>query len=336
MTKLAILAGRKKFEEFAQTNPELPDDALAVANTLDTYPVRGAVLLIAGSLAHAADNVLRGSETVEQLVTHALLMLAGVCLIWVRHAISKHDVQINDGLQQARAVAGIATAVKAMVVAVILGGLASGALALQTAKAQTNSEPPAEATMMAGGTPTLPATDAETNATTMAGGTPTLPATNAETNATATPNAASGALALQTADAAGGAPALQTAFVQALSDVGSLTRFSSGVGVNLRGKYAPLLSQEVSLFGQSGTNASWSTGPSHATFFLPASNEEQLGWSISGKWNSPPRLLRLALFNARDIDWTLNWGLPAEDYYQLFRHVDWRDNRFGVSITRRF
>ncbi|MGD1019730.1 MAG: hypothetical protein ABSA12_10485 [Verrucomicrobiia bacterium] len=39
MTRIAILFGRKKFEEFAQANPQLPDDALAVANTLDTYAV---------------------------------------------------------------------------------------------------------------------------------------------------------------------------------------------------------------------------------------------------------------------------------------------------------
>jgi hypothetical protein len=37
LTKVAIFFGRKKFEEFAQGNPQLPDDALAVANTLDTY-----------------------------------------------------------------------------------------------------------------------------------------------------------------------------------------------------------------------------------------------------------------------------------------------------------
>jgi len=36
-THLAIFFGRRKFEEFAQANPELPDDALAIANTLDTY-----------------------------------------------------------------------------------------------------------------------------------------------------------------------------------------------------------------------------------------------------------------------------------------------------------
>ncbi|HTS19961.1 MAG TPA: hypothetical protein VMP11_20465 [Verrucomicrobiae bacterium] len=85
MTKVAILFGRKKFEEFAQANPELPDDALAVANTLDTHSVRGAVALILGSLAHAADNVLRGTETIDQLATHVLLILAGLCIIWVRH-----------------------------------------------------------------------------------------------------------------------------------------------------------------------------------------------------------------------------------------------------------
>jgi hypothetical protein len=103
LTTVAIFFGQKDFEEFAQANPQLPDDALAVANTLDTYPVRGAVTLIAGSLAHAIDNVLRGTETVEQLATHALLMLTGLCLIWVRHAISKHDVTINAVLQKARA-----------------------------------------------------------------------------------------------------------------------------------------------------------------------------------------------------------------------------------------
>ena len=54
LTKIAILFGRRKFEDFAQANPALPDDALAVANTLDTYPVRGAVTLVAASLAHAS------------------------------------------------------------------------------------------------------------------------------------------------------------------------------------------------------------------------------------------------------------------------------------------
>src|SRR5882724_11762896 len=95
LTKIAILVGRKKFEEFAQANPQLPDDALAVANTLDTHPVRGAAILILGSLANAIDNTLRGTETAEQLITHALLILAGLCIIWVRHAISKHDVSVN-------------------------------------------------------------------------------------------------------------------------------------------------------------------------------------------------------------------------------------------------
>jgi hypothetical protein len=125
-------------------------------------------------------------------------------------------------------------------------------------------------------------------------------------------------------------------FTQLVSDVGHSTKFSSGIGVNLHGKYAPLLSQELSLFGETGTNSAWSTGPSHATFFLPAANEEQLGWSYSVYWYHAPRLLRFALFNADDIDMTINWGLPVEDYYQLFRHVDWRDNRFGISITRKF
>src|ERR1017187_6066078 len=127
-SKIALLVGRKKFEDFAQANPELPDDALAVANTLDTYPVRGAAALIVGSIAHAVDNVLRGSEAVEQLITHALLILTGLCIIWVRHAISKHDVQVNDVLQKARTVAGIPSVVKALIFALFLGGLSQAAL----------------------------------------------------------------------------------------------------------------------------------------------------------------------------------------------------------------
>ena len=41
LSKIALLFGRRKFEEFAQANPALPDDALAVANTLDTYASYG-------------------------------------------------------------------------------------------------------------------------------------------------------------------------------------------------------------------------------------------------------------------------------------------------------
>jgi len=275
LTKVAIFFGRKKFEEFAQANPQLPDDALAVANTLDTYPVRGAVTLIAGSLAHAIDNVLRGSETVEQLATHALLILAGVCLIWIRHAISKHDVTVNAALQQARAVSGLTAQISSLAVAFVIFGFF--VVNSPLANAQTNAPP------------------AATNLTSVA-----------------------------------------DLFTQFVSDVGHSTRFSSGVGINLHAKIAPLLSQELSLFGETGTNSSWSTGPSHATFFLSKENEEQLGWSVSGSWTSPPRILRLALFNASDIDWTVNWGLPVEDYYTLFRHADWRENRLGVSVTRKF
>lgn len=281
LTRVAIFFGRKKFEEFAQANPQLPDDALAVANTLDTYPVRGAVTLIAGSLAHAVDNVLRGTETPEDLATHALLVLAGLCIIWVRHAISKHDVTVSDVVQKARDTAGL----------------------------------PAEAPAKAGIPRVVNAIMIAFGLTWFVVG--PLPSAGAQTNA------ASGDAAYNT-------------FTQLASNVTATARFSSGVGINLHAKVAPLLSQELSLFGETGTNAAWSTGPSHATFFLPETNEEQLGWSVSGSWKSPPRILRLALFNASDIEWTVNWGLPAEDFYRVFRHVDWRENRFGVSVTRKF
>ncbi len=295
LSKIALLVGRRKFEEFAQANPTLPDDALAVANTLDTYPVRGAVALVAGSLAQAVDNVLHGTETIAAAATHALLVLAALCIIWVRHAISKHDVRVNDVVQKARAVSGIGSKTLPMIVAFGLGAWlfvsspncrASGPLAVVS-------------------------------------------------------ESASGPLALQTnttaeAQTNSAAPLLDNAFTQLVTDIGKSTKFSSGVGINLHAKVAPLLSQELPLFGRTGTNSSWSTGPSHATFFLPAENEEQLGWSLSGSWKSPPRLLRFALFNASDIDWTVNWGLPVEDYYQLFRHVDWKENRFGLSVTRKF
>jgi hypothetical protein len=311
MTKVAILVGRKKFEEFAQANPQLPDDALAVANTLDTYPTRGAAALIAGSLAHAIDNVLRGTETVDQLATHVLLILAALCIIWVRHAISKHDVAVNAAVQKARTVSGVsavalpaeAGAAKADIantvtmLMILFAPLALLALSSPTANAQTSGS--------AGASPSI-------------------------TNATATTET------LRQAQGDSLQTNTLTLFTQFVSDAGSVTKFSSGVGVNLHGKIAPLLSQELGLFGYTGTNSSWSTGPSHATFFLPAANEEQLGWSFSGSWNSPPRLLRFALFNAADIDWTINWGLPVEDYSRVFRHIDWREDRLGVSITRKF
>ncbi len=405
MTRIAILFGRKKFEEFAQANPQLPDDALAVANTLDTYPTRGAAALIAGSLAHAADNVLRGTETVDQLATHALLILAALCIIWVRHAISKHDVKLNAVVQKARTATGISSTVTTLMILFVpfvffvvnaancragappadVSTTATGAVALQTGTTNTPlncraGAPPADVSTTATGAVALQTGTTNTPLNCRAGAPPADVSTTAtgavalQTGTTNTPlncragappadvsTTATGAVALQTgttntplncragappadvSTTATGAVALQTGttntlalFTQFVSDFGSVTKFSSGVGVNLHGKVAPLLSQELSLFGHSTSNSSWSTGPSHATFFLPAANEEQLGWSFSGSWDSPPKILRFALFNASDIDWTVNWGLPVEDYYRVFRRIDWRENRLGVSITRKF
>jgi hypothetical protein len=323
LSKIALLFGRRKFEEFARANSALPDDALAVANTLDTYPVRGAVTLVAGSLAHALDSVLRGTETIDTAATHALLILAGLCIIWVRHAISKHDVRVNDVVQKARdlsglsAVADIGSKTLPMIVAFGLGAWlfvsppncrAGGPLAVVS--------PVCHAELVEA-SPTTPATSLATGS-------------SASSN-TPTPNSDS----VPVVSSVSSAP-LDNTFSQLVTDIGKSTKFSSGVGINLHAKIAPLLSQELPLFGHAGTNSSWSTGPSHATFFLPAENQEELGWSLSGSWQSPPRLLRLALFNASDVDWTVNWDLPVEDYYQLFRHNDWKENRFGLSVTRKF
>jgi hypothetical protein len=310
LSKIALLFGRRKFEEFAQANPALPDDALAVANTLDTFPVRGAVTLVAGSLAHALDSVLRGTETIDTAATHALLILAGLCIVWVRHAISKHDVRVNDVVQKARdlsglsAVADVTSKTLPMIVAFGLG------FTLFAVSGVCHAE-------LVEASPTAPETFLATGS-------------SASSN-TPTPNSDS----VPAVSSVSSAP-LDNTFSQLVTDIGKSTKFSSGVGINLHAKIAPLLSQELPLFGHSGTNSSWSTGPSHATFFLPTENEEQLGWSLSGSWQSPPRLLRLALFNASDVDWTVNWGLPVEDYYQLFRHNDWKENRFGLSVTRKF
>ena len=265
LSKIALLFGRKKFEDFAQANPALPDDALAVANTLDTFPVRGAVMLVAGSLAHALDNLLRGTETIDAAATHALLILAALCIIWVRHAISKHDVRVNQVVQKARDLSGIAVKTLLLIFVPFVFFVVKS------------------------------------------------PAASAQTNT-----------------------AIDNTFSQLVTDIGRSAKFSSGIGINLHAKFAPLLSQELPLFGRTGTNSSWSTGPSHATFFLPTENQEQLGWSLSGSWQSPPRLLKLALFNASDIDWTINWGMPVEDYYQFFHRVDWKENRLGLSVTRKF
>jgi hypothetical protein len=362
LSKIALLLGRRKFEEFAQANPTLPDDALAVANTLDTYPVRGAVTLVAGSLAQALDNVLRGTETIDAAATHALLILAALCIIWVRHAISKHDVRVNDVIQKARTISGIGSKTLPMIIAFGLGAW----LFVSSPNCRA-SAPLADSETAATGTVALPATNKPVGDGLIASGSASVPlavvAGDSETAATGTIALsatnkpigdgliASGSASVPLAVVAGDSetavtgtvalPAtnntpLDNAFTQLVTDIGKSTKFSSGVGINLHAKIAPLLSQELPLFGRTGTNSSWSTGPSHATFFLPAENQEQLGWSLSGSWKSPPRLLRFALFNASDIDWTFNWGLPVEDYYQLFRHVDWKENRFGLSVTRKF
>jgi hypothetical protein len=312
LSKIALLFGRRKFEEFAQANPALPDDALAVANTLDTYPVRGAVALVAGSLAHALDNLLRGTETIDAAATHALLILAALCIVWVRHAISKHDVRVNDVVQKARDISGIGSKTLPMIVAFGLG------FALSILSPVCHAE-------LVEASPTAPKTLLATSTSAISN--PPAPSSD---SVPAVSRVSPGIASAQT-----NAP-IDNTFSQLVTDIGKSTKFSSGIGINLHAKFAPLLSQELPLFGRTGTNSSWSTGPSHATFFLPAENQEQLGWSLSGSWKSPPRLLRLALFNAADVDWTVNWGLPVEDYYQLFHHVDWKENRIGLSVTRKF
>ena len=133
--KIAIFFGLRKFETYAQANPELPDDTLAVANTVGTYPVRGAAMLILGSLAHAADNLLRGTESIDQFLVHAVVILSGLCIIWVRHAISKHDVQVNTALSNTRVMLGIPPVVKLIIAALAFGLVTAHAT---PATAQTN------------------------------------------------------------------------------------------------------------------------------------------------------------------------------------------------------
>jgi hypothetical protein len=62
LSKIALLFGRRKFEEFAQANPALPDDALAVANTLDTYASYGNWTNQIGKLEGGAAIIVGSNE----------------------------------------------------------------------------------------------------------------------------------------------------------------------------------------------------------------------------------------------------------------------------------
>jgi len=158
--KLALLFARKKFEDYATAQPQLPDDTLQVAATLDSHTTRVGLMMVAGSLAHAVVNLLHGTETADQLTTHLLISLSGIGLVFARHAVSAHDVQVNGALQEAREKLNIASPVvkAASMIALIFGLLLfSGCYSYgQTASASGPSILDTGAKQIAAEAPTAP------------------------------------------------------------------------------------------------------------------------------------------------------------------------------------
>lgn len=104
---LLILFGLKKFDTFAASQPDLPQDSLAVALTLDGYSTKGALTVIAAALGKMIEGVLHGTETLEQAGTQTVIILAGVSIVWVRHAVSKNSVKLDALVKQAQDTTGI-------------------------------------------------------------------------------------------------------------------------------------------------------------------------------------------------------------------------------------
>jgi hypothetical protein len=123
LEKLALFFGRKKFESYAAAQPQLTDDTLQVAATLDSHTTRVGAMMILGSLAHSGNNLLNGTETPNMVLGHLVIILAGIGLVMARHAISAHDVQVNGALQEARDKLGIASPVVKSILPILALGL---------------------------------------------------------------------------------------------------------------------------------------------------------------------------------------------------------------------
>ncbi len=138
---------------------------------------------------------------------------------------------------------------------------------------------------------------------------------------------------------------IQTAMPQAsvfaplsslISVVQSNGEAHTGIAANLHGKYGASLSQQLNLIGFNHTNAWLHIGIESDTAFLQGGNNTvSIGIGISGAWDKAPKLLKILLFNADDIEWHIGVGEPWSTWTHLTGHPDWKNTQGDFSIGRK-
>ena len=93
-----LVVGR--LESVLGDKPGLSDNPAVIADTLDSYGVNVWAHVILADLGHALYSVVSGQETVVSALCHVIVLLAGLAIIWTRHAASRNAGQLQSLVDQ--------------------------------------------------------------------------------------------------------------------------------------------------------------------------------------------------------------------------------------------
>lgn len=93
-----LVVGR--LESVLGDKPGLSDNPAVIADTLDSYGVNVWAHVILADLGHALYSVVSGQETVVSALCHVIVLLAGLAIIWSRHAVSRNAGKLQSLVDQ--------------------------------------------------------------------------------------------------------------------------------------------------------------------------------------------------------------------------------------------
>ena len=100
-----LIVGR--LENFLGDQPGLSDNPSVIADTLDSYGVNVWAHVILADLGHALYSVIAGKESLLAVICHVIVLLAGLAIIWSRHAVSRNNGKLQSLADQLAAKTGV-------------------------------------------------------------------------------------------------------------------------------------------------------------------------------------------------------------------------------------
>ena len=93
-----LVVGR--LESVLGDKPGLSDNPAVIADTLDSYGVNVWAHVILADLGHALYSVIAGKESLLAALCHVIVLLAGLAIIWTRHAASRNAGKLQSLVDQ--------------------------------------------------------------------------------------------------------------------------------------------------------------------------------------------------------------------------------------------